>query len=318
MNSTDSLNNEEITKISDSYDKKTQTNTPTIKTFKKTEEIKTKKFKLKKIAKYFTCVVPLLVAISVIIGPYIQNDFTNKSYVQTHSNTEISMVDNTDAYVTNPYIYEGDVKAFIEAPGIFNNTYPVVQTDNNDYYLNHDINGNQTKVGAIFKDSNNNEGLSDDLTIIYGHNLLDDSNFGKLADYADKETNNIQVRDAQDAYDVANQIDYKDEYGHYNIDIFASGIYDASYIVDNVGSFDSQADFNQIIEYIKNNSDIETDITPNYGDKIVCFFTCPDGDADDYYGKTGQNENNRTLVFGVAKQLEKYQELPQTKSGKTL
>lgn len=54
-----------------------------------------------------------------------------------------------------------------------NNTnidYPILQTDNNSYYLNYNINKERDPNGWLFMDSDNNHDLSDDNTIIYGHN----------------------------------------------------------------------------------------------------------------------------------------------------
>ena len=58
--------------------------------------------------------------------------------------------------------------------------YPVVQTTDNEYYLNHDFNKYSTNVGWIFgdyRDDFNNFGFN---TIIYGHNLINREMFGSL------------------------------------------------------------------------------------------------------------------------------------------
>ena len=60
--------------------------------------------------------------------------------------------------------------------------YPIVQTDNNSYYLDHLIDGTKNKNGEIFLDSRN---ISCPLTInknivLYGHNLADGTKFHNL------------------------------------------------------------------------------------------------------------------------------------------
>lgn len=66
-----------------------------------------------------------------------------------------------------------------------NNTtvnYPVVQSTNNSYYLNHDFNKNANSLGWIFMDYRNNQYELDQNTVIYGHNLARDKiMFGNLS-----------------------------------------------------------------------------------------------------------------------------------------
>ncbi len=53
-----------------------------------------------------------------------------------------------------------------------NINYPVVQTNNNDYYLTHSFDKSNNVNGWIFMDSMNDSNLSDQNTIIYAHNSL--------------------------------------------------------------------------------------------------------------------------------------------------
>ena len=64
-----------------------------------------------------------------------------------------------------------------------NNTkidYPVVQAKDNDYYLKRDYNGVKNRHGWIFMDYRNNIDELDENTIIYGHNLANQTMFGTL------------------------------------------------------------------------------------------------------------------------------------------
>ena len=73
-----------------------------------------------------------------------------------------------------------DVVAWIMVDGTHVN-YPVVQTDNNDYYLNHDITKNLKGSGWVFMDYRNDSNLTDQNTIFYGHNLINQTSFGSLS-----------------------------------------------------------------------------------------------------------------------------------------
>lgn len=73
-----------------------------------------------------------------------------------------------------------DTMAFIK----INNTnvnYPVVQTNNNDFYLNHAYDKSYNEAGWIYLDYRNNKDLSlNDNSIIYGHGRINKTVFGSL------------------------------------------------------------------------------------------------------------------------------------------
>ncbi|WP_158591831.1 class B sortase [Oceanobacillus halophilus] len=77
--------------------------------------------------------------------------------------------------------------------------YPVVQAVDNDYYLTRNFHQEEDKVGAIFMDYRNSTDRLDSHTIIYGHNMKDDSMFGSLsnvldADFSDDNTINLEFQ----------------------------------------------------------------------------------------------------------------------------
>ena len=58
----------------------------------------------------------------------------------------------------------------------------------NEYYLTHDFYGEEDKHGQVFLDKGNSPQLTDDNTILYGHNITSDrSMFNILARYKDTE-----------------------------------------------------------------------------------------------------------------------------------
>lgn len=62
-------------------------------------------------------------------------------------------------------------------------SYPLMQGQDNDYYLNHTWDGTRNSMGAIFLDYRNSVDLDDFNTIIYGHKMNNDSMFGLLHAY---------------------------------------------------------------------------------------------------------------------------------------
>ena len=78
----------------------------------------------------------------------------------------------------------GDIVAWLYSADTPIN-YPVVQTDNNQYYLTHDFDRKKDAGGTLFFDSRNDVAAPDRNLILYGHRMKDDSMFGTLPDYAE-------------------------------------------------------------------------------------------------------------------------------------
>ena len=75
-----------------------------------------------------------------------------------------------------------DIVAWIRIPDT-SIDYPVVQGNDDSYYLTHTFKKTEHVAGAIFLDSDNNADFSDDKNIIYGHNMKDGSMFQGLHKY---------------------------------------------------------------------------------------------------------------------------------------
>ena len=61
--------------------------------------------------------------------------------------------------------------------------YPVLQSEDNDFYLHRLINKKYNSAGSLFMDFRNNSNLEDNNTIIYGHNMKNNTMFGSLDNY---------------------------------------------------------------------------------------------------------------------------------------
>ncbi|MDR0314378.1 MAG: sortase, partial [Oscillospiraceae bacterium] len=66
-------------------------------------------------------------------------------------------------------------------------SYPLLQTMDNNKYLKLTYDLKQSNFGSIFIDFNNNADMSDQHTIIYGHNTRNGSMFGSLKSYRDAD-----------------------------------------------------------------------------------------------------------------------------------
>ena len=80
-----------------------------------------------------------------------------------------------------------DIVAWIYIPAL-DISYPVLQADDNEYYLHRDVNREYLYAGSIFMDAWNNPFFYNYNTIIYGHNMRDGSMFARLKDLSDPDT----------------------------------------------------------------------------------------------------------------------------------
>ena len=75
-----------------------------------------------------------------------------------------------------------DVYAWIRIPGT-KIDYPVVQGDEDGYYLSHDIDKESNIYGAIYTEKVNGKDFSSPNTVLYGHHMKDGSMFQGLHKY---------------------------------------------------------------------------------------------------------------------------------------
>ncbi len=64
---------------------------------------------------------------------------------------------------------------------------PVVQTDNNSYYLDHRFDKSFGSCGTFFADSSLSTAFESSLTVVYGHNRKDGSMFHPLLEYKSRD-----------------------------------------------------------------------------------------------------------------------------------
>lgn len=95
--------------------------------------------------------------------------------------------ENTDMYpeldldVQKLRAINGDLRYVLYFPH-FDMLYPVVYPGDNNEYLHKTFEGKKLFAGCLFMNANGGDNLTDRNTIIYGHNMLDGSMFGKFKD----------------------------------------------------------------------------------------------------------------------------------------
>lgn len=147
--------------------------------------------------------------------------------------------------------------------------YPVMQTSNNEYYLDHNYNQDFDKNGSLFMDKDCTPAFPNDNMIIYGHHMKSGKMFGNLNRYAKED---FYKKNSEFTFDTIY------ETGTYAVMyVFRSRIYAQDEIVFKYYQFidaSSADEFDSNMEEMSKISLYDTGVTAVYGDKLITLSTC--------------------------------------------
>lgn len=144
--------------------------------------------------------------------------------------------------------------------------YPFVQTKDNDYYLKHDFYKRKSETGWIFADYRNNFETLDNNTILYGHNLINNTMFGEIPDFLKKTWLNQQNKP---------YIKLSTQHQNSIWEIFS--IYKTTPTVDYLQTkFNSMENYNIFLNTILKRSAHNFNVSIEPIDKIITLSTCDD------------------------------------------
>ena len=155
----------------------------------------------------------------------------------------------------------GDVLGWILIPGT-PVSYPLVQGEDNDEYLDTTWRGSRSSVGSIFLECRNSRDLSDFNTMIYGHRTQNRSMFGSLKDYA-----------SQNYWQEHPCLYITDESGCSTYRVFAAYEVEVTGLTYRLG-FEDDTDKQEFLDFCTAQSVIRTGIVPTAEDRIVTLSTC--------------------------------------------
>lgn len=161
-------------------------------------------------------------------------------------------------------------------------SFPLLQGEDNDYYLKHDIYGQENRYGSIFVDCDADLYGSESNLIIYGHHMRDGSMFGGLKAY--REESYYREHPSFFLYLPEEEREYEIIAVLHN-DIFSREqepfqYYDYAHILN-------EEMFAEYYRGIKEHALYDTEVSASYGDELVTLCTC------DYGGR-----EQRLLVVG--------------------
>ena len=231
---------------------------------------------------FWLCIVVCVLGVAYIAIYYFRKDKNEDVYQKVQKQVEEKKqeedaedeipIDFASLKETNPDIY-----AWIEIPDT-NVNYPIVQSaDDDSYYLNHTIDGQEGYPGSIYTEKVNAKDFSDFNTVIYGHDMKDGSMFRKLEEYKDK--------------------DFWKENPYFYIytpdgNVATYQIYSVGVVKDTSEGYTYQfaddAAFASFLEATKASSLYDTGVEVGNDSQIVTLSTC-----------TREGNDDRTIVHGV-------------------
>lgn len=162
-----------------------------------------------------------------------------------------------------------DIVGWIEIEGT-NINYPVVQGTDNQYYMKHTYNKENSKDGSIFLDKSYDWNIPSSNLLLYGHNNKNGTMFQNLLKYKDesfyKEHPNIRFTTINDdcQYEIISaflsKVYYEDEQNVFRYYYFVNA--------------ETEQEYNDFVNNAKKVSIYDTGVTATYGDQLLTLSTC--------------------------------------------
>ncbi len=193
--------------------------------------------------------------------------------VMVHKTGDIEIPDILEEYKT-PYIKNKKLIGWLKIDDT-KIDYPVMQTSNNEYYLDHNFNQEYDKNGSIFMDYECSVYPRSTNLIIYGHHMKSGKMFGQLQNYA---------KESYFTEHPVIQFDTIFEKGTYAVMYaFRSRIYNENEIVFKYYQFIDASSAEEFDSYMKEMAGLSlynTGVTASYGDQLLTLSTCDNSQED--------------------------------------
>lgn len=140
--------------------------------------------------------------------------------------------------------------------------YPVVYSGDNEYYMDHSFEKDESKAGHIFLDFRCNTKEPERNMILYGHHMKNGSMFAQLMKYKDREF-----------FESHPTMSFNTLYEEHEWEIFAAYVTDTSFYYINT-DFHNDAEWLEFIRTCQEKSQYPTDVILTEDDIILTLSTC--------------------------------------------
>lgn len=221
----------------------------------------------------------VIIGLGVYLGPKMYRDYKEKKdydeladYMNNVSEEEPKQIQQkTERMIKLEELHNQyeDVVAWVSIPDT-NISYPVVQGDDNSYYLDHTYKKEYSARGSIFLDKDASFDRPSDNFLIYGHRNKNGAMFEDLIKY-----------EKEDFYQNHKNIIFttlKEDIEYEIIAAFRSRVYykyekDVFRYYYFVNAENEEA-FNNFVSSAKRDSMYDTGISASYGDQLLTLSTC--------------------------------------------
>lgn len=155
-----------------------------------------------------------------------------------------------------------DIVAWIEIPNA-DISYPIVQAEDNEYYLKHSFEKKEDLFGCIFLDAKNKNNFKDSHSFLYGHNMEGNMMFANLNKYENVEF----LEECPNFYIFTPE--YKILYRIFSIEQAEEGGKSFRY-----GLKRNSREYSQLLNWMKEHSMYTTGIIPSPSMPVVSLVTC--------------------------------------------
>lgn len=151
-----------------------------------------------------------------------------------------------------------------------NISYPVLQGDDDVFYLTHNYKMEQTEKGSIFLTADYDWNIAGNNLIIYGHNLVNGQMFKDLLKYSDEKfyRKHPVIRFTTNKTDMVFDV----------MSAFKSRVYNKD--EENVFKYydfinsENKNEYNKFVENAKKYSIYDTGVDAKYGEQLITLITC--------------------------------------------
>lgn len=241
---------------------------------------------------------------SSLSSSYSRPSYINEPTFSIVTTSQVPSVDEPEVIDTTPLVNtplninfdaliqkNPDTRAWIKITGTTVNNV-VVDGRDNEYYLNHDFNGNESISGTVFASCNNTWDGKDDNTILFGHNMASGDFFSYVVHYVPNDASREPIA----FYKVHPTIMMATpDGGSATYKIFAGMVcntqseYGEVFNYVNKTRFATADDFNRFIIDVMDRSWFFTDVDLTYGDELITLSTC--------FWPLGRKIDTRWVVF---------------------
>lgn len=220
-------------------------------------------------------IIILIIALSVLLVEiYKRNKKDNNALIQNiandNSKAEANIKTERMTKLEELQKENSDIVGWLQIEDSKIN-YPVLQGQDNEYYMTHDYNKEYSKDGSLFLDKSYDWNKPSTNLLIYGHNNIGSAEmFADLINYKEEEyyNNHKTIRFTTNKEDAEYEI----------IAVFLSRVYYKSekdvfryyYFID----AENEQEFNEYVNNAKQASLYNIEETAQYGDQLLTLSTC--------------------------------------------